>query len=209
MILRKELPRLDIAHGNVFGGASALLIRMIGSRRLSASESSQQLAEAAAVNGFNRILAELNNKNKDEYLGFLYQVSNGPQNNYAWTNSPQISEPCAAFSKTNPDWHSDNQRLRQSGAAVKNKPGSNLTTYFRLRSYEGPQGKSSAQFEVEGIVKRGGSNNDNEARSLLRRSLFVSSIVATDDDWAVLAGRDLDLGALDGWERDGIEIARA
>ena len=180
----------------LFGGASALLIRMIGSRRLSASESSQQLAEAAAVNGFNRILAELNNKNKDEYLGFLYQVSNGPQNNYAWTNSPQISEPCAAFSKTIPDWHSTNNMLRESGALVLNKPGSNLTTYFRLRSYEGPQGKSSAQFEVEGIVKRGGSNNDNEARSLLRRSLFVSSIVATDDDWAVLAGRDLDLGAL-------------
>ena len=180
----------------LFGGASALLIRMIGSRRLSASESSQQLAEAAAVNGFNRILAELNNKNKDEYLGFLYQVSNGPQNDYAWSNGPEISEPCAAFSKTIPDWHSTNNMLRESGAVVLNKPGSNLTTYFRLRSYEGPQGKSSAQFEVEGIVKRGGSNNVNEARSLLRRSLFVSSIVATDDDWAVLAGRDLNLGAL-------------
>ena len=180
----------------LFGGASALLIRMIGSRRLSASESSQQLAEAAAVNGFNRILAELNNKNRDEYLGFLYQVSNGPQNDYAWSDSPEISEPCAAFSQTIPDWHSANVKLRQSGAVVLNKPEAKLTTYFRLRNYEGPQGKSSAQFEVEGIVKRGGSNNDNEARSLLRRSLFVSSIVARDDDWAVLAGRDLDLSAL-------------
>ena len=180
----------------LFGGASALLIRMIGSRRLSASESSQQLAEAAAVNGFNRILAELNNNNRDEYLGFLYQISNGPQNNYAWGNQPKISEPCAAFSKTIPDWHSANEMLRQSGAEVLNKPAANLTTYFRLRSYEGPQGKSSAQFEVEGIVKRSGSNNDNEARSLLRRSLFVNSIIATDGDWAVLAGSDLDLGAL-------------
>ncbi|MDA7434600.1 hypothetical protein N8517_03230, partial [Synechococcus sp. AH-601-L23] len=147
-------------------------------------------------NGFNRILAELNNQNRDEYLGFLYQVSNSPQNNYAWSNNPQISEPCSAFSKTIPDWHSANVMLRQTGAEVLNKPSANLTTYFRLRNYEGPQGKSSAQFEVEGIVKPGGSSNNNEARSLLRRSLFVSSIVATDDDWAVLAGRDLDLGAL-------------
>ena len=181
----------------LFGGASALLVRMIASRQLSASETSQQLAEAAAVNGFNRILAELNNKNKDEYLGFLYQVSNSPQNNYEWSNNPEISEPCAALGKVIPDWHSANLILRQSGAEVLNKPAANLTTYFRLRKYEGPNnGKSSAQFEVEGIVKRGGSKNDNEARSLLRRSLFISSTVATDDDWAVLAGRNLDLGAL-------------
>ena len=63
-------------------------------------------------------------------------------------NQPKISEQCAVFSKKIPDWHSANVMLRQSGAVVLNKLAADLTTYFRLRSHEGPQRKSSAQFEV-------------------------------------------------------------
>ena len=59
---------------------------------------------------------------------------------------------------------------------------------------KGKQRKSSANLKWRESSNAG--INDNEARSLLRRSLFISSTVATDDDWAVLAGRNLDLGAL-------------
>ena len=59
----------------LMGGATALMVRMMGARKLSASESYQQLAEAAAVNGFNRILATLNSPQKQNYLGYLYLIN--------------------------------------------------------------------------------------------------------------------------------------
>ena len=57
-------------------GATGLMIRQLMERKLGANESYQQLAETAAVNGFNRILGKLNNIKPDEYLGFLYAVNN-------------------------------------------------------------------------------------------------------------------------------------
>lgn len=180
----------------LLGGLTALMMRMIGSRKLSSSESYQQLAEAAAVNGFNRILATLNNPEKDAYLGFLYQISNLQNDGYAWGGTPRISEPCAANRQSIPDWHSSLVALQEPGETAREDNSGNLTTHYRLRKYQGPESQSSAQFEIEGVVKREGSQNNYEARSLLRRSLFVNSAVATADDWAVLAARDLDLGSL-------------
>lgn len=180
----------------LLGGLAALMMRMIGSRKLSTSESYQQLAEAAAVNGFNRILASLNNPDKESYLGFLYQVSNLENQGYAWGATPLISEPCAANRQSIPDWHSNLVALQAPGETARQDNSGVVTTHYRLRKYQGPEGQSSAQFEIEGVVKREGSQNKYEARSLLRRSLFVNSAVPTPDDWAVLAARDLNLGSV-------------
>lgn len=180
----------------LLGGISALMMRMIGSRKLSTAESYQQMAEAAAVNGFNRILATLNNPNPEDYLGFLYQISNLKKDNYQWGQTLRISEPCAANRQSIPDWDSSMMPLQRPGETARNDSSGALTTHFRLKNYQGPESKSSAQFEIEGIVKREGSNNNYEARSLLRRSLFVNSAIPTADDWAVLTGRHLDLGSM-------------
>ena len=59
-------------------GATGLLIRQLTAKKLSASESYQQLAETAASNGFNRILAVLNNASTAEYRGFLFTENNQP-----------------------------------------------------------------------------------------------------------------------------------
>ena len=57
-------------------GVSGLMARQIMSRRLSAKESYQQLAEAAANNGLNRILGRLNNADPAENRGFLVNLDN-------------------------------------------------------------------------------------------------------------------------------------
>ena len=57
-------------------GASGLLIRQLMARKLGSSESYQQMAEAAANNGLNRILGELNNPNPDQNRGFLFTLDN-------------------------------------------------------------------------------------------------------------------------------------
>lgn len=182
----------------LMGGATALMIRMIGARKLSASESYQQLAEAAAVNGFNRILATLNSPQKQNYLGYLYLINNIEDNNgvYGWSSLPEIEEPCASKLATAPNWHDADVELQDNGTTLRSDSAGNLRTYYRLRRYVGPSQTSSAQFEVEGIVKREGSQKEYEARSLLKRSLFVNSRVPTENDWGVLAGRNLELNGL-------------
>lgn len=60
----------------LLAGASGLLIRQLMARKLGASESYHQMAEAAAVNGFNRILSELNRNDPNDYRGYLYGLDN-------------------------------------------------------------------------------------------------------------------------------------
>ena len=72
-------------------GASALLINQLYAKRLSSSESYQQISEAAAINGFNRILALLNSQDEETYRGFLFTLDNqentsAPNNGYSWLN---------------------------------------------------------------------------------------------------------------------------
>ena len=60
----------------LLAGSSGLLARMTMSRKLGASESYQQMAETAALNGFNRILATLNNDNDEKYRGYYFSLDN-------------------------------------------------------------------------------------------------------------------------------------
>ena len=50
----------------LIAGVSGLLLRQLMGRKLGAAESYQQMAETAALNGFNRILSELNENNHRE-----------------------------------------------------------------------------------------------------------------------------------------------
>ena len=106
----------------LMGGATALMVRMMGARKLSASESYQQLAEAAAVNGFNRILATLNSPQKQTYLGYLYLINNIQNNNgtYGWSSLPEIEEPCASKLATAPHWHDADVELEVNGTTLRN-----------------------------------------------------------------------------------------
>ena len=55
-------------------GVSGLMMRQLMTRKLGAAESYQQMAETAALNGFNRILGELNDNNNESYKGYLYTL---------------------------------------------------------------------------------------------------------------------------------------
>ena len=49
-------------------GISGLLVRQLMARKLAASESYQQMAETSALNGFNRILSELNEDDSKAFV---------------------------------------------------------------------------------------------------------------------------------------------
>ena len=58
----------------LMAGVTGLLLRQLMGRKLGAAESYQQMAETAALNGFNRILSELNNDDNTTYKGYLFTL---------------------------------------------------------------------------------------------------------------------------------------
>ena len=58
----------------LMAGVTGLLLRQLMGRKLGAAESYQQMAETAALNGFNRILGELNNDDNRAYKGYLFTL---------------------------------------------------------------------------------------------------------------------------------------
>ena len=198
--------------------ATGLLIRQLTARKLSASESYQQMAEAAANNGFNRILATLNRGSTEEYRGFLFEVNNQP-GSWSWENIYAKGEFCANRSdldtqiiRTVPlidDTNGDDTQWPRSSAyyplggdassnTLRDDTKGTVSTMYRLNQYTQNAGK--AIFEVEGRVVRttqiqGSANSTVLARARLTRSLQVESKVTRPEDWAVLAGYTINSSA--------------
>ena len=208
----------------MMAGVSGLLARQLMSRRLSAKESYQQMAEGAANNGLNRILGELNNAEPDQDRGFLFTTdnrenSNEPNSGFNWerlntNNPPQFSALCLDTSiglplhpesKTNAIWPTTEVPLNEKNAANMREDGiSKIETFYRLRGYSSPGTSGStdsgeAKFIIEGIVRRKGADPKSYlARSRLERSLYIQSWVDTKrrKDWAALAARHVELGPI-------------
>ena len=178
----------------IIAAASGLLMRQLSERSRGAGESYQQMAENSAANGFNRILSALNNSSPGEYLGYLFLNDHNGTSNSKWLKDISLEQPCSKNIKNNgqaPNWMTERNTTEESlRADTMGAPES----HFKLRAYYGPQEGQSATFEVEGLVTKENSKNSYEARSLLRRSLYINSKVATADDWAALAAKNLKLG---------------
>ena len=205
-------------------GATGLLIRQLMARKVGAAESYQQMAEAAASNGFNRIINELNSNDK----GYLWTIKNGDTtstNNWAQINEKEestLEELCTIISpfKDHPSYkeaiwptgYAANAQTNVSFPFTKyptrtqmNDGKGSIQTFYRLRQYEAPRPsvrgsyegrKGRAVFQVEGFVRRVGSPEEEYlAKSLLSRSLHVRSVVSKPEDWGVLAANSFDLGS--------------
>jgi len=208
----------------MMAGVSGLLARQLMSRRLSAKESYQQMAEAAANNGLNRILGELNNAEPDQNRGFLFTLDNReninePNNGFSWErlntgNPPTFSELCLDTSIDLPlhpnatkqaVWPTTEVPLNDDSSPSMREDGiSKIETFYRLRGYSSPGTSGStdsgeAKFIIEGIVRRKGADPKSYlARSRLERSLYIQSWVDINrsKDWAALAATHLELGPI-------------
>ena len=134
-------------------GVSGLLARQLMSRRLSAKESYQQMAESAANNGLNRILGELNNAEPDKSRGFLFTLDNReninePNNGFSWErlntdNPPPFSELCLDTAidlplhprqQANAIWPTTEVPLNEDDSPSMREDGiSKIETFYRLR----------------------------------------------------------------------------
>ena len=208
----------------MMAGVSGLLARQLMSRRLSAKESYQQMAEAAANNGLNRILGELNNAEPDKNRGFLFTLDNReninePNSGFNWerlktNNPPQFSALCLDTSiglplhpdsKANSVWPTTEVPLNDENSPSMREDGvSKIETFYRLRGYSSPGTSGStdsgeAKFIIEGLVRRRGADpNSYLARSRLERSLYIQSWVDINrsKDWAALAATHYELGPI-------------
>ena len=201
-------------------GVSALLINKLKAKRLSSSESYQQMSEAAALNGFNRILALLNNRSDNEYRGFLFTIDNQENtaladNGFNWLSfndrsQINLEEVCTDTSIGVPNhpieshaWPTDKVPFDTSNGSMFREYADEyakgrIKAFYRLRGYSSPSktGVGEGVFEVEGLVKRISSSGEEQtlARTLLTRSLYVNGSVSSVNDWGVLSAKHLVLG---------------
>jgi hypothetical protein len=197
-------------------GVSGLMMRQLMTQKLGAAESYQQMAETAALNGFNRILGELNDNNNETYKGYLYTLDHhegDPETpgteKWGWKAVNQqdfpLKELCTDRSQATQTVPSDGTTqgaplvdLTDGAKSQRSDGKANIKLQYRMRGYYSPgiDGFGEGSFQVEGVVLREGEDSKNNylARTLLLRSLYVQSIVAGEGDWAVLAGQNLNLG---------------
>ena len=183
-------------------GATGLLIRQLSAKKLASSESYQQMAEAAASNGFNRILAVLNNASTTEYLGYLFTEPNNPNNNWNWQNPYNKGEYCSGLTELpeyqdaegivdNLPWPASTAGYLLNETTMRGDNKGNVLTTYRLRSYDSTfsNGQGTGTFEVEGFVRRYSNENETPilARARLTRSLQLESTIARPDDWGIIA----------------------
>ena len=201
----------------LMAGVTGLMLRQLMARKLSAAESFQQMAETAAVNGFNRILGEINNNDSNDYKGYLLTLDHhvgDPENpgSEAW-GWKQVNQKSFPLRELCTDRRNATKAVPSDGI-MSGRPFVDITTssmsqrvdgkdniklQYRLRGYYSPgaQGFGEGTFEIEGIAVREGDDPETNylARTLLLRSLYVNSTVAGEGDWAVLAGQNLSLGS--------------
>ena len=212
----------------LMAGVTGLLLRQLMGRKLGAAESYQQMAETAALNGFNRILSELNNDDNTSYKGYLFtldhhggDIDSSGSEKWGWnlsnqadfplrelcTNRSQLPEAVPASSSTGKPPH---VALTENTSSQREDGKANIQLHYRLRGYTttataSNNGSGEGRFQIEGLVAR---NEDDPskgylARTLLLRSLYVNSIVAGEGDWAVLAGQTLSLGDTEILDKNG------
>ena len=212
----------------LMAGVTGLLLRQLMGRKLGAAESYQQMAETAALNGFNRILGELNNDDNTAYKGYLFtldhhggDIDSSGSEQWGWnasnqaefplrelcTNRSQLPQAVPASSSTGEPPHVE---LTESTSSQRDDGKANIQLQYRLRGYTttataSNNGIGEGRFQIEGLVVRDGDDPGKGylARTLLLRSLYVNSVVAGEGDWAVLAGQTLLLGDTEILDRNG------
>ena len=194
-------------------GATGLLVRQLAARKLASSESFQQMAENAAINGFNRILGEVNSDDDRHYKGYFLTIRNDAQS-WGWRDPNSAESPLVelctdtGFSLT-ADPLSDSladappiqlKSVNNSITNQRNDKKDKIQLYYRLRGYV-PRGNGEngdeGTFEIEGIVQRTTDRHDDNsylARTLLTRSIYIDQRVAGAGDWAVMGGYYMRLG---------------
>ena len=188
----------------LIAGSSALLVRKLVERKIGAFTSYQQMAENAAISGFNHILSQLNNPSRAQYKGYLYEIGNDPDSDEQWSkiaktsdsSGIELEEICTPTqgSYALPDhptqgaiWPIDfvplstsnpDETLREDGSLP-------VVASYRLRDFTSNFASDQATgiFSIEGLIKR---DNTVLARTLLTRSLDIKFVVADDADWAVV-----------------------
>ena len=184
----------------LLAGTTGLMVRQIMARKLGASESYQQMAESAALNGLNRIISDLNRDDRNNYTGFLLSLNNS-EGQWGWgkpnTDDFELVELCTPVTKYTKAYPAQTTleapSVLISNGNMRTDGGNNdIQVAYRLSSYNttATAGNGEGTFYIEGIVSRG---ETVMARALLRRSLYVSSKVAGAGDWSVMSGHNLRL----------------
>ncbi|ABM78825.1 hypothetical protein [Prochlorococcus marinus] len=156
----------------LLAGTTGLLIRQLMARKIGAAQSYQQMAEAAALNGFNRILNTLNSNDPENYKGYLFTINNGESastNNWIrinTTDEAMLEELCTNITAL-PNHPSNQDAVWPTGLVAKgnnetkvslpfiedqsrtqrNDGKGSIQTFYRLRQYKPPAKDIQGSYE--------------------------------------------------------------
>jgi hypothetical protein len=181
----------------LLAGTSALMAKQIMARRTAAGESYKHIAEIAATNGFNRLVRLINSDGSHRDVSYLWGLdqSKGEWDLPEYQLRSKLIEPCTDLLHRTDS--SIQQRLKgadltQGQPLGDTGSGKEITMSFRLAKQEN-KGANEASLTVEGFAKRAGINLLN--RSRVQRNLELREFVAEENDFGVLAAKNLELGS--------------
>jgi hypothetical protein len=192
-------------------GISGMMMSQLTARRNGAAKSFQEMAENAAINGFNRILGEANRDTDQNYKGFFLTLDND-EGKWNWRNPNTLENPLVELctytgvsmtaSPLGDSTEPEPVQLTSKVNDIKSERIDNkeeIQVWYRLRGYAltgDGDSDDEGTFEIEGIVARKNRNIEKDylARALLTRSLYIDQRVAGYGDWAVLGGYFMRLG---------------
>ena len=192
-------------------GISGMMMSQLTARRNGAAKSYQEMAENAAINGFNRILGEANRNTDQNYKGFFLTLDND-EGKWNWRNPNTLNNPLVELctdtgvsmtaSPLGDSIEPEPVQLTSNVSDIKSERIDNkdeIQVWYRLRGYAltgDGDSDDEGTFEIEGIVARKNRNIEKDylARALLTRSLYIDQRVAGYGDWAVLGGYFMRLG---------------
>ena len=180
--------------------STGLIGQHMSSRRVIASERYKQIAEMANNNGFSRTIALLNSESHQQDYSYLWELdkSQGEWNQSEALIRQQLIEPCTEL------LHRSNQQigeqltgsdLTQAQSLQQDGRKGSVQMSYKLSSQKliKNEGKANeAQLIIEGFALQ--ASNQLLSRSKTTRNLELREIVANDDDFAVMAGKHLQLG---------------
>jgi hypothetical protein len=145
----------------LLAGSSGLMARMMMGRKVGSAESYQQMAETAALNGFNRILATFNKDDDENYRGYYFALNNhegdpdidGDEQWY-WESANDktygipLQELCTDTSVgMAADWPRVNLPIT-SGVSQRNDGKEPIQLFYRLRGYSSPGESATGEEET-------------------------------------------------------------
>ena len=175
------------------------MAKHVMARRTAATESYKQIAEMASQNGFNRVIEHLNSQSNQRDSSYLWELDRekGEWHLSEASTRQLISEPCSEllhYTDSSTRAIINGGQLTGSQSLIQDGRGSAVEKHYKVAEQRliKSQGKANeALLAIDGYTTSSQGSLLN--RSRVSRRFELKEIVGTENDYAVMAAKHLEL----------------